>query len=311
VLNNLLLTTGAATVLLGTLYPLFLDAVGGPKLSVGFPFFDRTFVPLMVPLLLAVGVGPLLAWKRGDLLGALQRLWIAFAAAICVIFVGIVINSGGHVLAWLGLGLATWTFAATGIELAERLRLFRIPLGESVRRAFNLPRSAYGMTFAHMGLAVSVAGISASAFVAEHLDVVKIGGELPIAGYVLHLDAVNRVPGPNFTADAADIRITKGSETIAVVHPERRFFTLQQQTTSETAIRTNFLADLYIALGDPDNANGWTIRAYYKPLVPWIWIGAIIMAFGGMVSLSDRRWRVGIAYRARARSQAAQPAAGD
>jgi cytochrome c-type biogenesis protein CcmF len=167
------------------------------------------------------------------------------------------------------------------------------------------------MTFAHMGLAVSVAGISASAFVAEHLDVVKIGGELPIAGYVLHLDAVNRVPGPNFTADAADIRITKGSETIAVVHPERRFFTLQQQTTSETAIRTNFLADLYIALGDPDNANGWTIRAYYKPLVPWIWIGAIIMAFGGMVSLSDRRWRVGIAYRARARSQAAQPAAGD
>ena len=309
VLNNLLLTTGAATVLLGTLYPLFLDAVGGPKLSVGFPFFDRTFVPLMVPLLLAVGVGPMLAWKRGDLLGALQRLWAAFAAALAIILIGLAINSGGHILAWLGLGLATWTFVAAGMELAERLRLFRISIAESFKRALNLPRATYGMTFAHMGVAVSVAGISASAFVAEHLDVVKVGGELPIAGYVLHLDAVNRVPGPNFTADEADIRITKGNESIAVVHPERRFFPLQQQTTSETAIRTNFVADLYIALGDPDNANGWTIRAYYKPLVPWIWIGAIIMAFGGVVSLSDRRWRVGIAYRVRA--AAAQPAAGD
>lgn len=310
VLNNLLLTTGAATVLLGTLYPLFLDAVGGPKLSVGFPFFDRTFVPLMVPLLLAVGVGPMLAWKRGDLLGALQRLWAALAAALLVIFIGVVANGGGHVLAWLGLGLATWTFVAAAVEFTDRLRLFRSPFGESWKRALNLPRAAYGMTFAHMGLAVSVAGISASAFVVEHLDVVKVGGELPIAGYLLHLDSVRRQPGPNYTADDATVRITKGDAMIATVHPERRFFPLQQQTTSETAIRTNFLADLYIALGDPDNAGGWTIRAYYKPLVPWIWTGAIIMAFGGVVSLSDRRWRVGVAHRVRA-AAAAQPAAGD
>jgi cytochrome c-type biogenesis protein CcmF len=202
------------------------------------------------------------------------------------------------------------TTAAT-VELAERLRLFRIPFIDSWKRALNLPRAAYGMTFAHMGLAVSVAGISASAFVAEHLDVVKVGGALRIAGYVLHLDAVNRVPGSNFTADAANIRITAGDDTIAVVHPERRFFPLQQQTTSETAIRTNFLADLYIALGDPDNAGGWTIRAYYKPLVPWIWIGAVIMAFGGLVSLSDRRWRVGIAHRARGRGRGGTAGAGD
>jgi cytochrome c-type biogenesis protein CcmF len=304
VLNNLLLTTGAATVLLETLYPLFLDAVGGPKLSVGFPCFDGTFVPLMVPLLLAVGVGRMLAWKRGDPLGALQRLWAAFGAAIVVILIGLTINDGGHVPAWLGLGLATWTFAAALLEFSDRLRLFRIPFAESRRRALNLPRTAYGMTFAHMGLAVSVAGIFASAFVVEHLDVVKIGGALPIAGYLLHLDKVERQQGPNYTADDAGIRITKGDVLIATVHPERRFFSLQQQTTSETAIRTNFLADLYIALGDPDNEGGWTMRAYNKPLVPWIWMGAIIMAFGGVVSLSDRR--VGVVHRVRAAAAAQQ-----
>jgi cytochrome c-type biogenesis protein CcmF len=309
VLNNLLLTTGAATVLLGTLYPLFLDAVGGPKLSVGFPFFNRTFVPLMVPVLLAVAVGPLLAWKRGDLFGALQRLWAAFAAAIIVTLIVLAVT-GGPVLAVLGLGLAAWTFVGALVEWAERLRLFRIPAAESWRRALNLPRSAYGMTFAHMGLAVSVAGIAASAWQVERIDVVHAGETLPIAGYLLHLDKVESMPGPNYTADDATIRITRGDEAIATVHPERRFFPLQQQTTSVTAIRSNLLADLYVALGDPDNAGGWTIRAYYKPLVPWIWIGAVIMAFGGLVSLSDRRWRVGVASRVRA-AAVAQAAAGD
>jgi cytochrome c-type biogenesis protein CcmF len=251
----------------------------------------------------------MLAWKRGDLWGALQRLWVAFAAAIVVTLI-VLYATGGPVLAVLGLGLAAWTFVGALVEWAERLRLFRIPAAESWRRALNLPRSAYGMTFAHMGLAVSVAGIAASAWQVEHIDVVRTGGALPIAAYVLHLDKVERLPGPNYTADDATVRITKGDATIAVVHPERRFFPLQQQTTSETAIRTNFLADLYIALGDPDNQGGWTIRAYYKPLVPWIWIGAVIMAFGGLVSLSDRRWRVGVAARVRA-AAAAQAAAGD
>jgi cytochrome c-type biogenesis protein CcmF len=261
----------------------------------------------MVPVLLAVAVGPLLAWKRGDLFGALQRLWAALAAAVVVVLV-VLFLTGGPVLAVLGLGLAAWTFVGSLVEWAERLRLFRIPAAESWRRALNLPRSAYGMTFAHIGLAVSVAGIAASAWQVERIDVVRVGGALPIAGYVLHLDKTERLPGPNYTADDATVRITRGDATVATVHPERRFFPLQQQTTSETTIRTNFLSDLYIALGDPDGDGGWTIRAYYKPLVPWIWIGAVIMAFGGLVSLSDRRWRVGVASRGRV---AAQAAAGD
>ena len=164
VLNNLLLTTGAATVFVGTLYPLFLDAVGGPKLSVGFPFFNRSFVPLMVPMLIALAAGPLLAWKRGDLSGALQRLWAALVAAIAVALGGLVITDGAHVLALLGLGLAAWLFVGSLIEWAGRVNLFKGPLRDTLRRALRLPRSAYGMTLAHIGVAVSVAGFSASAF---------------------------------------------------------------------------------------------------------------------------------------------------
>jgi cytochrome c-type biogenesis protein CcmF len=307
VLNNLLLCTGCATVFLGTLYPLFSDAIGGPKLSVGFPFFDRTFVPLMVPVLVAVAAGPLLAWKRGDLRGALQRLWLALAGSGLVVLAGLYVTSGGPVLAVLGLGLAAWVFLGAVIEWTERVRLGRAPLADSVRRARTMPRAAHGMTLAHIGLAVTVAGIAASAWQQESIEVVRPGGTVALAGYVLRLDEVGKQPGPNFTADRADITVSRKGETIAVMHPEKRFFPLQQMSTSMTAIHTNLLADLYVALGDGDGKGGWTLRAYWKPLVPWIWIGAVLMAGGGIVSLSDRRWRIGIATRARA-ARAAQPA---
>src|SRR5689334_16905690 len=212
VLNNLILSCGCATVFLGTLYPLFLDAVGGPKLSVGFPFFNRSFVPMMVPMLMAVGVGPLLAWKRGDLLGALQRLWVAFIATTLVILVAYYVTYGGPILAVFGLGLSAWLFTAVLTELAERVRLFRIPLADSMRRAIHLPRSAYGMTIAHLGLAVSVAGFSASAFDREAIEILKPGGSIDIAGYHLTLEHVDHIPGPNYTADDASIRVTRDAQ---------------------------------------------------------------------------------------------------
>ncbi len=311
VLNNLLLTCGCGTVFLGTMYPLFLDATGGPKISVGYPFFNSTFVPMMVPMLLAVALGPMLAWKRGDLLGALQRVWVAYIATVAVLLVAFYVTHGGPVMAVLGFGLATWLGAAVLVELAERLRLFRIPLIDSVRRAVHLPRSAYGMTIAHFGLAVSVAGFSASAFDREAIETLRIGGAIDIAGYHLVLQDVEHVPGPNFTADRASIPVTRDGALVKVMHPERRFFPLQQQTTAETAIRTNLISDLYVAMGDTDDKGAWTIRVYWKPLVPFIWIGCVIMAFGGMVSLSDRRWRVGVAARSRNRTGAAVPVAGE
>ena len=309
VLNNVLLTTAAATVFLGTLYPLFLDAVGGPKVSVGYPFFNRTFVPLMVPVLIAVAAGPMLAWKRGDLLGALQRLWIAFAAALVIVLVGLYLAGFSPILSILGLGIAAWVAVGSLTEWADRVKLFRAPLGDTWRRAIHLPRSTYGMTLAHLGLAVSVAGIAASAFSVERIELLHPGDDLDVAAYHLHFVGTEPVPGPNFNADRATIEVTRNGAPVAVLHPERRFFTLQQMTTGLTAIHTNFFSDLYVALGDPDPSGGATIRAYWKPLVPWIWIGAVMMALGGMLSLLDRRWRVGAA--AGKRLPAAHPAPGE
>jgi cytochrome c-type biogenesis protein CcmF len=189
--------------------------------------------------------------------------------------------------------------------------LFRVPLADTFRRAIHLPRAAYGMSVAHFGLAVSIAGFSASAFDMQSINAVHNGSDVSLAGYTLHFVGVEPVRGPNFNAQKATVEITRNGHLVAIVHPEQRFFPLQQQTTSETAIRTNFLADLYVALGDGDGAGSWTLRAYWKPLVPWIWIGAVIMAFGGMISLSDRRWRVGVAARARRSASVLQPAAGE
>jgi cytochrome c-type biogenesis protein CcmF len=255
----------------------------------------------MVPVLIAMAIGPMLSWKRGDLRAALQRLWVAGLVALLLTLGLLYATFGGPVLAVLGLGLAAWTAMGVLSEWAERVRLFRAPLAESWRRAIHLPRAAIGMTIAHFGLAVTVAGISASAFDLESMAIVPMGGSLPLAGYMLRLDGVGQVKGANFTADDAQVTVTKDGQTIAVMHPQRRYFPLQDQTTAETAIRTNPLADLYIALGDPHEGGGWTLRAYWKPMVSWIWLGGLIMAMGGVVSLSDRRWRVGAAVRLRLR----------
>jgi cytochrome c-type biogenesis protein CcmF len=169
-----------------------------------------------------------------------------------------------------------------------------------------LPRAANRMSFAHFGLAVSVAGFSASAFDVEAIDTVHAGSVVQIAGYELRFAGVARMPGPNYTADQASVEIRRDGALVALVHPERRFFPLQQQTTAMTAIRTNFLSDLY-----GEEAGNWTLRVYWKSPVPWIWIGAMFMAFGGMVSLSDRRWRVGVGARARRMAPTLQPAAGE
>jgi len=307
VLNNLLLTTGAATVFIGTLYPLFLDAMGGDKVSVGFPFFNRTFLPLMTPLLMAIPIGPLLGWKRGDLLAALQRLLFAAGAAIAVALTVGLFVSPAAVLATLGLGLAAWIGTGSLVEWAERVRLFRAPLNDTFARARHLPRGTYGMTLAHLGVAVTVAGIAASAWESERIDLVHVGDTVEIAGYRLHLDKVEPIQGPNYTADRGTFTVTKNGRLIAVMEPEKRLFTVQRTPTTFTAIHTDLLSDLYVVLADGDGKGAWTLRVYQKPLVPWIWLGCAIMALGGLTSLSDRRWRVGVAVR-RGRAAASQAA---
>ena len=308
VLNNLLLATGCITVFIGTLYPLFLDAMGGDKVSVGFPFFNRTFVPLMAPLLIAIPFGPLLGWKRGDLLAASQRLIFAAGAAMAVVLAVLLFVSPAAVLATLGLGLAAWIGVGSLVEWSERVQLFRASFKDTLARARNLPRSAYGVTLAHLGVAVFVAGIAASAWESERIELVRPGDSVSIADYNLRLDKVEKVEGPNYTADRGTVTVTRKGAPVTVMYPEKRLFTVQQMPTTFTAIRTDLLSDLYVVLADGAGKDTWTLRVYQKPLVPWIWLGCGVMAFGGLMSLSDRRWRVGAAVR---RTRAAAGAAAD
>jgi len=299
-LNNLLLTTAAATVFLGTLYPLFLDIVAGQRVSVGPPFYTMTFVPIMVPLLVAMAVGPMLPWKRGDLLAALGRLkgaFLATAAAAVVTLAAMGVKSLG---AACGLALAAWLLAATVSELAERVRLFAEPLPAALRRALRLPRAAWGMTIAHSGMAVVIAGITGStAWSDQKVVSARPGQSFDIAGYTLAFDSAREVRGPDYTETRADLRLLWDGREITAMHPYKRFYTVEDGAATGVAIRTNLLADVYAVIGDPDGNGGYVLRLYYNPLVPWIWLGAAAMALGGLVSLSDRRHRVGAPARRR------------
>jgi cytochrome c-type biogenesis protein CcmF len=310
-LNNLLLATACATVFLGTLYPLLLEALGGPKISVGPPYFDATFAPLMVPLLIAVPVGAMLAWKRGDLAGVLGRLKAAFALTALVAIVELVLTRGTGVLAVGGMALAVWIVAGSLIELAGRVQLFRVPARQSWQRAKGLPRSAYSMTLAHIGVGVVVAGITAaSAWRGEAILVMQPGDTAQLAGYSFRLDGIADHQGPNYVARRATFEVTRDGASIATLTPERRFYPVERQSTSEAGIDTGFWRDLYVVLGDPaegakEPAGAHAVRIYYNPLVMWIWGGVAIMGIAGLWSLTDRRHRVGAPTAARARLAAA------
>ena len=298
VLNNLLLITATGTVFLGTLYPLFLDALGSGKVSVGAPYFDATFIPLMIPVIAVMAVGPMMAWKRADLAGVLGRLRIALVFAVVVALGTWYVRSQGPVLALLGIGLAAWLFFGSLVDFAERIRLFRAPLRETLRRAQTLPRGSYGMTLAHIGLAVAVAGMTgASAWKVESIQTLGVGETVAVAGYDLTFEGTQVVQGPNYIADRGLFRVHRDGEEIATMLPEKRRYAGQGTTTTEAAIRSTGLADLYVVLGDHVEGRRWTTRIYYEPLVSWIWAGALLMVLGGLVSLSDRRHRLGAPLR--------------
>ena len=289
--NNLLLTTAAAAVLLGTLYPLFLDAIGGGKVSVGPPFFNAVFVPLMAPMLAVMAAGPFLNWKRGDLMGVLARLKAAFAFAVAVI---LLVGFGWDSLpAALGVGLAAWLFAATLAELSGRIGLFRDPLGLSLRRLGRMPRAAWGMTVAHGGLAVAVAGmVGASAWKTESIQVMGPGETVTVAGYEYAFAGTRETRGPNYIATVGAFTVTREGEFVAELRPENRVYMVQGRPTTEAAIHPTFFGDLYAVIGDSDG-EGYVTRIYFNPLIGWVWTGLLVMVCGGLVSLRDRRHRVG------------------
>jgi cytochrome c-type biogenesis protein CcmF len=300
VLNNLLLATACAAVLIGTLYPLLLDAAGGGTVSVGPPYFETVFVPLMIPLLIAMAAAPLLPWKRADLRGIVQRLGLVAALAAAVALGTWAWSSGASPLPALGIACAAWVAGGAILELGLRLRLFAGPLGDSWTRARNLPRAAWGMTLAHLGVAVFVAGVTASsAWRSESIQFMRPGDTVDLAGYTFAFAGTATIEGPNYRAERGTVRVSRNGRDIAVLHPEKRFYPSQRTTTTEAAIHTTWLADLYAVIGDPGEGGAWSTRLYHNPLVPWIWLGALAMVAGGCVSLTDRRHRVGVPQRRR------------
>ena len=306
VLNNLFLTTATATVLVGTLYPLVLEAATGDKISVGPPFFNLTFGPLMIPLLLAVPFGPLLAWKRGDLWAVCQRLHFAAGLALIVALAVVYFATGAPVLAVLGVALGVWLMAGSLTDLGTRAGLGRVSLSVAWLRLKGLPRSAFGTAMAHFGLGVSVIGIVVvSAFAVEAVITMRPGEKAQSGPFTLHFEGLRPARGPNYTELQGRFMVSRDGETMRAIVPSKRVYTARQMSTTEAGILTSGPSQLYIALGDETDGGGTVVRIWWKPWVILIWFGAVIMTLGGIVSLSDRRLRVGAPSARKAREAVA------
>jgi len=292
--NNLFLTTICATIFVGTLYPLAFEAVTGNKISVGPPFFNLTVGLLVIPLLLAMPFGPLLAWKRGDLYGVAQRLIAALAVAIVGMAAAGAAAGGGPVLAPFAIGLALFVMAGAVTDVVERTGLFRVPFAAAFGRAAGLPRSAWGTAIAHFGVGVALLGIvGETQWGTERIAAVKPGETISVRHYDLTLDGLTPRRGPNYQELIARFTVRRNGEVIGVMEPSKRTFPVREMTKSEAALMTRGTSQLYLSLGDTDAAGAITVRLYHKPLVLLIWVGALVMMAGGGLSLSDRRLRVG------------------
>ncbi|TXI10944.1 MAG: heme lyase CcmF/NrfE family subunit [Rhizobium sp.] len=294
VLNNLILTVACGTVLTGTLYPLALETLTGDKISVGPPFFNMTFGLLMTPILVAVPFGPLLAWKRGDLLGALQRLYVVAGLAFLAGLVFFYIRHGGPVLAILGLAAGFFLIFGALADLWYRAGVGKVALNVAWRRLRGLPRSAFGTALAHAGLGITVLGIIAvTTFEGENITSMKPGETAELGGYSLRFEGMQPGVGPNFTEERARFTVSHGGVAVAEVSSAKRVFTASRTGTTEAGILTLGLSQLYVSIGDASKDGGMVVRIWWKPFILCIWLGAIAMAIGGFVSLSDRRLRVG------------------
>ena len=294
VFNNLFLTTACLTVFIGTLYPLALEALTGEKISVGAPFFNLTFGPLFVALMFAMPFGPLLAWKRGDLLGVAQRLMTAFAIGIVTVAITFAVEGGQSVLAPFGVGLALFVMLGALIDLVERTGLFRLPLATVRHRGAGLPRSTWGTAIAHFGIAVSMLGIiCAATWGTERIVSLKPMQSVSLSGYEFSFDGLVQRQGPNYNALVAKFTVHSGGVPIGTMEPSKRSFSARGMTTNEAALMSRALGQLYVSLGDTNNDGSIAVRLYYKPMVLLIWFGAVVMMLGGALSLSDRRLRIG------------------
>jgi cytochrome c-type biogenesis protein CcmF len=294
VLNNLLLSAAAATVLVGTLYPLALEAISGDKISVGAPFFERTVAPLLLALAFFVPFGPMLAWKRGDLYGAAQRLVLAAALGLVVAAASFYLARGGPLLAGVGLFVAIFAVAGAASELADRAALFREPFAVSLTRLRGLPRAAFGTALAHMGVGIVLLGVVAEGgWSVEKIVALRTGERLSLASFELDFKGLAQRDGANFRELVGRFDVRRGGVVVTELESTKRVYLAGNRPTTEAGIATFGLGQLYVSLGDPAPDGAISARIYWKPLVTLIWLGAVVMALGGALSLSDRRLRVG------------------
>lgn len=293
VFNNLFLTTACLTVFVGTLYPLALEALTSEKISVGAPFFNLTFAPLFIPLMFAMPFGPMLAWKRGDVPGVAQRLMAAFAVGLIAVAVSFIIAGTASVLAPFGIGLALFVMVGALTDLVERTGLFRMPMATVRMRAAGLPRAVWGTAVAHFGVAVTLFGIVCQVWATESIVALKPKEAVAISGFDLTFDGMVQHKGPNFREVAAKFTVRRGGDEIGTMEPSKRSFTSREATTTEAALLTRGVSQIYISLGDTNADGSIAVRLYYKPMVLLIWLGALVMMLGGGLSLSDRRLRIG------------------
>ncbi len=308
VLNNVLLVVATLVVFVGTMWPILIEVIDGRMISVGPPFFDLAFTPFMVVLATILPVFAMLPWKRGSLTTAMQPLWGMAALSVALGSLVWALQTGGTILAPVGITLATWVVLGALADLAHRVKLLRAPLAESWRRTRNLPRADWGKVLGHAGFGLTIFGVAAlTAWEREDIRVVEPGGSYNFGGFEFRLDRVEDLPGPNYAAEVATITALRDGEAVAILQPEKRFYPVQQFPTTVAAIDRSLARDLYVTLGDRQAGGGWAIRTYIKPFANWIWLGALVMAAGGLVSLTDRRFRVGAPARRGSRA-AAMPA---
>ena len=288
--NNVLLLVATAAVLLGTLYPMLLDALDLGKISVGVPYFEAVFVPLMTPALFLIGIGPISRWRQSPVIDLAHKLkWAAAVSVISAILAPLVLRSWTPLIGF-GLFLAVWIIATTCTQLLERA--FSNRERGVIKNLVAQPASYYGMFLAHIGVAVFIIGITGVRGFESEKDVrMAIGSSIEAGGYNFQFLGVQAIQGPNYQAVRGVFDVSQGGKVITRMEPEKRVYTASQMPMTEAAIDPGLTRDLYVSLGEPINANEWTVRIHIKPFVDWIWGGCLLMALGGFLAITDRRYR--------------------
>ena len=292
-LNNVLLLVAMFTILVGTLYPLFLDALNAGKISVGPPYFNAVFVPLMLPLVLVVGVGPFLRWKKATLATTLKKLAkILVLGLIIGISLPFLVAGKTSILVVLGITLGGWSICSALYYLFKNL--FRSDTKQgALQHLKKIPLATYGMSCAHIGIGIFVFGVTfVNAFQEEKEIPIRFGETVELSGYEFRFNGVKEVQGPNYTSKMASVDVFKDNKQVTTLHPEKRKYLVQQNPMTEAGIDSGFFRDVYVALGEPIDNQAWGMRLYYKPFIQWIWLGAALMALGGLLAALDRRYRL-------------------